>query len=209
MQQLVLDAVLGGKAEVHACGNERAFWFTPFETEHLTPHSTLQLFSIIAEQSKTPARPWPPTCHCPLCNAVLLLTHDMQRSTRFQYWRCDAGHGRFTPYLDFMREKNFIKALAPQELADLRKKVQFIHCSNCGGPIDLAKESICPHCHAAISIVDMEKLGDLGKQVNAPPAPPPSAAPPVIFFPSHDTSPTNLLDFDLGRIASWFSDWLR
>lgn len=205
MERLVVNAVLGASAEVHACQQDRAFWFAPFETEHLTPQSTLQLVAMIAEHSKTPSTPWPKSCHCPMCASVLLLTHDMQRTTRFQYWRCDAGHGRFTAYVDFLREKSFIKALTPQERADISRKVQFIHCANCGGPIDLTTQSICPHCNAAISMIDMDKLSDLGRHVNAPPAP---AAAPVVIF-AQPPQPVSLVDFDLGRIASWFSGWLR
>src|ERR1043165_3260464 len=48
MERLTVDAVLGAKLDVDVCTQCRAFCFEPFETIHLTPASTLRLFSLIA-----------------------------------------------------------------------------------------------------------------------------------------------------------------
>jgi hypothetical protein len=48
--------------------------------------------------------------------------------------------------------------LTPQQIAELRQNVQTVNCSNCGGPIDLAKESVCPHCGSALSMLDMKQM---------------------------------------------------
>ena len=63
----------------------------------------------------------------------------MQRSTRFEYFRCPHDHGRLTTFFDFLKEKDFVRPLTPPQIAELRKNIQVVNCSNCGAPIDLAK----------------------------------------------------------------------
>jgi len=192
MERLTLDAVLGKKIDIDVCTQCHAFWFEPFETLHLTPASTLQLFSLIAGAG--PAGAFPAASHCPQCGAQLRLAHDRQRNTPFTYWRCDAGHGRFTPFVDFLREKDFIKPLSPQQVAELRANVKSIHCANCGAPIDLTKDSACSHCGAALSMLDMKKMAEM---VNRP-------APPVFVLPPfREHAPESLIDLGLRVVAKW------
>ena len=178
MQQLTVEAVLGQTEIINLCPGCRAFWFEPFETIHLTPNSTLRLFQVIAEKSAGAATALPATTFCPTCNQRLILTHDRQRMTAFEYWRCDAGHGRFTSFVNFLREKDFIRPLSPQQIRELRRNVQMIHCSNCGAPIDLTKDSACSHCGAPLAIVDMDKMKAMAAEVMkagagaSPPGPP-------------------------------------
>jgi hypothetical protein len=202
MERLTLDAVLGAKLDVDVCTQCRAFWFEPFETLHLTPASTLELFKLIA--SAGPGGAFPSSSHCPACGAELILTHDRQRNTPFTYWRCDAGHGRFTPFVDFLREKDFIKPLSPQQVAELRKSVQSIHCANCGAPIDLTRDSACAHCGAALAMLDMGKIASL-------PAPTTAHARPTrldhadigALFAYEDPSELSLIDIGLRAVAKW------
>src|SRR6476619_6323709 len=95
MRRLTVEAVLGATVEIDVCSQCRAFWFDPFESIHLTPASTLQ--------------PFPAACRCPRCGTRLLPTHDRQRNTPFEYLRCERGHGRFTRFNDFLREKDFVR----------------------------------------------------------------------------------------------------
>ena len=120
---------------------------------------------------------------CPRCQGRLLLTHDIQRTTPFQYWRCDGGHGRLMTYIDFLREKDFVKPLTPQQLDELRQNIQTINCSNCGAAIDLAKDSLCAHCGSAVSMLDLGQMArTIGQLQTAAagraPADPPHAGPP-------------------------------
>jgi len=214
MQRVTLDAVIGRHLDVDVCSQCRAFWFEPFETIHLTPASTLRLFAMIADQSKAAAAPaFPTTSHCPQCGALLLLTHDRQRNTAFTYWRCDAGHGRFTPFVDFLREKDFIRALSPQQIAELRRNIQTINCAHCGAAIDLAHDSACGHCGAPLSMLDTQKMVDMAKGMEKPGR----AAAPVVLPPAHVRSditalftgedPSSLSLVDLGLQAA--AEWLR
>ena len=142
MTHLALDARPGTPLDIDLCPACRAIWFDRYEDLQMAPAATLKVFGIISEQSRAPAMPLTGALGCPRCQGRLLLTHDIQRATPFQYWRCDAGHGRLTAYFDFLREKHFVRPLTPPQLDELRQNVQTINCSNCGAAIDLAKDSL-------------------------------------------------------------------
>jgi len=125
----------------HPCG---AFWFDVNESLALTPGAVLRLFVVIGER-RDDRRPPSESPTCPRCRHRLARTFDMQRATRFAYWRCPAEHGRFITFGEFLREKNFVRPLSAAELADLRANVTMIHCSSCGAPIDLERTSTCDY----------------------------------------------------------------
>src|SRR5512138_3103614 len=88
-----LDARLGGSVSIDYCPACQVFWFDGHESLQLTPGSTLRLFTIVGEHTK-PCRPFRLVgTSCPRCGFHLVLTHDMQRNTRFEYWRCPQDHG--------------------------------------------------------------------------------------------------------------------
>ena len=129
------------------------FWFDKSESVRLTPKAVLELFQYIGKAGS--ARKTLATAFgCPLCSAALALTQDVQRTTRFTYWRCPRDHGRLTTFHQFLREKNFIRAPSPSELAKLRDTVRQISCSQCGAPVDLATDGACTHCGAPVALID-------------------------------------------------------
>ena len=158
MTNVELDARLGTSLAIDLCGACKAIWFDRFEDLQMAPAATLKVFGIISEQSKAASAPLPTVLRCPRCQGRLLHTHDIQRSTPFKYWRCDAGHGRLMTFMDFLRQKDFVKPLSPQQLQELRQNVQTINCSNCGAAIDLAKDSVCRHCGSAVTMLDMQQM---------------------------------------------------
>jgi Zn-finger nucleic acid-binding protein len=160
MTPLALEGRQGTKVEIDLCADCRGLWFDQYESLRLSPGATLKLFTLMAEPGSA-GRPLPQTMACPRCTACLALTHDMQHTTRFQYWRCPQDHGHFITFLEFLREKDFIRPLTPQQIDELRQNVQTVNCSNCGGPIDLAKESVCPHCGSALSMLDMTQTAKM------------------------------------------------
>lgn len=138
----------------HACG---AFWFDTDESLALTPGATLRLFAAIAKRHAD-RRPLSESPTCPRCRQRLVRTSDVQRTTRFSYWRCPADHGRFITFAEFLREKNFVRPLSAQELAELRANVKTIHCSSCGAPVDLERTSACSYCRAPVSVLDARQV---------------------------------------------------
>jgi DNA-directed RNA polymerase subunit RPC12/RpoP len=173
MEPMTLEDRLGGYIQLDACTACRAFWFDKYEDLQLSPGATLKLFQRIGEAPTTRKAPIPEALRCPRCGSRLLATHDMQRNTRFGYWRCDRGHGRFITFFDFLREKDFIRPLSPQQIAELRESVQVLSCSNCGAPIDLGRASACAHCGAPISMLDMKQAGRVVSQLRDAAAPKP------------------------------------
>jgi len=157
MTSLTLDGRQGTKVDIDLCADCRGFWFDQYESLRLSPGATLKLFTLMAGPGPA-GRPLPQTMTCPRCAARLALTHDMQHTTRFQYWRCPLNHGHFITFLEFLREKDFIRPLTSQQIAELGQNVQTVNCANCGGPIDLAKQSVCPHCGSALSMLDMKQI---------------------------------------------------
>lgn len=160
-----LDGHAGTTVAIDRCDACQAFWFDSYESLQLTPGSTLTLFTLIGERAGSARAPRSAAARCPRCPSRLMRTHDRQRSTPFQYWRCDHGHGRFIGFVDFLREKDFIRPLTAAQLDELRQNVQTVNCSNCGAPIDLAHASACTHCGSPISMLDMKQAGELVNQL--------------------------------------------
>ncbi len=157
MTALTLDGHLGTKVELDLCPPCQVIWFDHFESLRLSPGAVLHLFRVIGERRQSPA-PLKLPLRCPRCELRLLLTNDRQRNTPFRYWRCAREHGHLTTFFDFLREKNFVRPLSAQQLAELRANVQMINCSNCGAPIDLAGASACTHCGTPISMLDLKQI---------------------------------------------------
>ena len=141
--------------EITACAPCNLLWFDKAESIRLTPKAVLELFQYIGKAGAA-RKPLATTFNCPLCTTALALTQDLQRTTRFTYWRCRNDHGQLITFHQFLREKNFIRAPSPAELAKLRATVRQIACSQCGAPVDLASDSACKHCGAAVALIDPE-----------------------------------------------------
>jgi len=167
MATLHLERRMASTVEVDLCAGCKALWFDRYEDIQLSPSATLKLFGIISERSAAATGPLPGRLRCPRCRSALTHTHDIQRSTRFQYWRCGDGHGRLMTFVDFLRAKDFVRPVTPQQLTELRNNVQTINCSNCAAPIDLAKDSRCPHCGSAISMLDVKQMTRTIEQLQA------------------------------------------
>jgi hypothetical protein len=166
MTEETLTGHLGTSVTTNICRVCQLFWFDSGESLRLSPGGVLKLFGIIGEHKLT-ATGSPGTTGddhrvaCPRCDIRLLLTHDQQRNTKFQYLRCPKGHGRLTTFVNFLREKDFIKPLSAQEIEELRQRVQTINCSNCGAAINLATETVCAHCGSPLSMLDLKQAGAL------------------------------------------------
>jgi hypothetical protein len=143
--------------EVDACASCNLFWFDRAESMALTPQAVLSLFRLIGEvgAARTALHD---TMACPRCRHSLAFTHDIQRRTRFTYWRCTSGDGQLITFGQFLAAKDLIRPPSPAELARLRATVREVNCSQCGAPVDLATRSACAHCGAAIMLVDPDSI---------------------------------------------------
>ena len=143
-----------GTVELDLCHGCRAIWFDQYESAQLTPGAVIELFREIHAHEESHGRPLAERMRCPACKVQLQLTHDVQRSNRIVYYRCPAGHGRFTSFYQFLREKHFVRSLTAPEIERLRAHVAQVRCSSCGAPVDLARDPQCGYCRAPISILD-------------------------------------------------------
>jgi uncharacterized protein YbaR (Trm112 family) len=177
MTDWTLDGRLGAQITVDVCTACQSFWFDLHKSLQLTPGSTLKLMKFIGEHSSTAKPTLSNLLRCPRCGGPLSLAHDMVRNMRFSYWACENAHGRFIGFFDFLKEKNFIHALSPQEIQQLRQNVQSVNCCNCGASIDLQSNTVCPYCHSAISMLDMKQQQQMLAQLK-------EAAEPRAFDPT-------------------------
>lgn len=157
MTSMTLGAHLSVPVEIELCMGCQAFWFDKYESLKLSPSSILQLMKLIGEHSGAAPAVISKTMQCPRCSMNLRVTNDIQRTTRFSYWRCGNEHGKFIRFFDFLKEKNFVCPMPVSEIEELKKNVRTVNCSNCGAPIDLATSSACTHCGSAISMLDMNQ----------------------------------------------------
>lgn len=170
MQQHTVEGNYGVQIVIDACHSCSAFWFDQKKHLQLTPGSTLELIRLLGARANLPAA-LPRELACPRCGERLVNTVDIQRNTRFNYFRCPQEDGHFITLFQFLREKNIVRNLDLPQIKELRKRVKVIRCSNCGAPISLDKESICSYCQSPISMVDPAQvqatLCELQKQEDA------------------------------------------
>jgi hypothetical protein len=103
--------------------------------------------------------------------------HDLQRTTRFTYWRCSTDGGQLITFNQFLRAKNFIRTPTPAELAKLRLTVRQITCSQCGAPVDLSTDSACTHCGSPVALIDPDSVTRALQDLSAGSATPSSVSP--------------------------------
>ncbi|MGZ5083064.1 MAG: hypothetical protein ACXWG3_02560 [Usitatibacter sp.] len=149
---------LNGVVDLDVCYACHAIWFDQYESAALAPGAIMQIFEEIHEKRDATARPLAERLRCVACRGFLKLTYDIERTNRITYYRCVEGHGRFTTFVQFLREKNFIRSLSVAEVQKLKAVVKQVRCASCGAPIDLSRDSQCAYCHAPIAILDADAV---------------------------------------------------
>lgn len=171
MTDLTLDSRLGIPITAEVCPPCQAFWFDHGKDFQLSPRSTLELMKYIGEHSSSAKPALRQDLMCPQCGDTLTLAHDIARNVRFTYWNCPNDHGHFIGFFEFLKEKNFIHPLSPQEIQKLRENVHAVNCSSCGASIDLATNSVCPYCHSPITMLDLKEQQQMLEQLKQAAAP--------------------------------------
>ena len=161
------DRLYGRRLTLDVCHRCQGLWFDEQELVQLTPGATLQLMAAVAEDRDLTREPWNPNLCCPRCSRRLAETHDIQRNTRFTYFRCPEGHGRFLTFYQFLRAKNFVRPLSEDEIADLRTHIQQINCANCGAPVNVERDAVCSFCQTPLAIVDPDQVRKTMEQLKA------------------------------------------
>lgn len=154
MESVTLTSHIGLPVEIDVCSPCHVIWFDDLESASLSPGSVIELFKRIHNARDDSRNLVKTQVDCPRCEAPLKATSDLAKGGRFSYSRCAHGHGRLISFVQFLREKNFIRSLQPHEISALSVTVKQIRCSSCGGPINLENDNACTHCGAAISVLD-------------------------------------------------------
>ena len=147
-----------GTVRVQLCFACAGIWFDHLASVQLAPGAVMELFKEINSRPPGVREPLATLLNCPRCRDALALSFDLSKSGRFSYFMCHRGDGRFTPFTQFLREKQFVRTLTAMELQRVRSQVRQITCSECGGPIDLEHDSQCKYCHAPVSFLDPDAV---------------------------------------------------
>jgi hypothetical protein len=147
-----------GAVELDLCFACQSIWIDHFESSQLSAGATIELFRLIHASARETARPLSASAACPLCHRTLRLTHDLQRTNRFVYYRCPESHGRLISFFHFLREKQFVRSLSGAEIERLRATVRQVRCSSCGAPVNVEKDAMCGHCQSPLAILDAEAV---------------------------------------------------
>jgi uncharacterized protein with PIN domain len=210
MAPRVLERTPHGEAVVDLCTSCHALWFDAFESVRLTPAATLALLEAVRTAGE-PVRAEQKALACPRCRAGLVETRDVRHTTRFVYWRGPRGHGRFTPFVQFLREKDFLRPLAPREIEQLKVHVRSVRCTGCGAPVDLSRDARCPYCAGPIEAFDagaaMATVRALEQRTTAPPRSDDVGLADALLGAAasrHGTAtPVDLVETGLDVLAAW------
>jgi len=148
----------GKRLTIDVCHHCQCLWFDDREFLQMTPGATLELVASVAEDKSLTRQPWASAPRCPRCSRQLAETHDIQRNTRFTYYRCPEGHGRFITYYQFLRAKNFVRPLSEDDVRELRSRIQQINCANCGAPVNVERNAVCGFCRSPLAIIDPDQV---------------------------------------------------
>ncbi len=158
MASLALAGQYGRTIAIDLCRACNHLWFDGHEDLHLTPGAVLRVFEAMGEAAAGARAAGGARKACPRCGTGLLRTHDRVRDTRYEYFRCTRGHGRFMGFAAFLRARHFVRDLRADEIGTLRVEARVIKCVNCGAATDISARATCEYCRAPIAILDADQL---------------------------------------------------
>lgn len=147
-----------GEVVLDICYHCHVIWFDQFESTALPPAGVMSLFRKLHQHDADSRLPLAQRMNCVRCTEPLNEAQDLVKAGRITYHRCPAGHGRLTSFVQFLREKQFIRTLTPVEINQLKVTVKQVKCSACGGPVDLTRDNACSYCRAPISVLDADAV---------------------------------------------------
>lgn len=157
MNRRSFDRLYGRSIDLDICHACQVIWFDDQELLQLAPRATLDLLAAIAKEQDAPRTAIAATMSCPRCGKPLEEIHDLLRATRFTYFRCPSGHGRLLTYFQFLRAKNFVRALNADEMTELRRRIKQVNCANCGAPVDIER-GMCEFCRTPLAVLDPDQM---------------------------------------------------
>ena len=93
MLALEFERLQLGVIALDFCFPCQVIWFDTVESLQLSPGGILEVFKTLHERRAPTRNTLPALLACPRCHTRLTLTHDLQHTTHFTYFRCEFGHG--------------------------------------------------------------------------------------------------------------------
>lgn len=191
-----------GRVRIDVCFPCGGIWFDVMESSALAPSAVIDLFRSIYAHRGDQTSPVASRMNCPRCRDALALSHDLGKAGPFTYFRCQRGDGRYTPFFQFLREKQFVRSMTGPERDRLRAQVRQIRCSGCGAPIDLETETQCRYCHAPVSFFDSASVEAALRSWNQTPRPVLEPQRPALRLDTLAHGPDALGDRMLARVVT-------
>lgn len=160
-QEMLVEAIPRehhGEIVLDICYHCHVIWFDQFESTALPPAGVMSLFRKLHNHDSTTRLPLAQRMSCVRCTRPLSEVQDLVKAGKITYHRCPDGHGRLTTFVQFLREKQFIRTLTSLEITQLKATVKQVKCSSCGGPVDLTKDTACSYCRAPIAVLDADAV---------------------------------------------------
>jgi len=158
MDRVAVSGIYGPEIEIDLCFACHAMWLDKRESIQLSPRGTLDLFRVLHDHRDDARQALANRMECPRCQRRLSLSHDIGKGGRFSYYSCPARDGRLAPFSEFLKEKQFVRALNPAEQHRLRAEVKSVQCSSCGAPVDVTGAFQCEHCGSPITVLDADAV---------------------------------------------------
>ncbi len=163
----MLASHIGTPVEIDVCWPCNMIWFDHLESTSLSAQSVMDFFRRIHNHRADSRNIVSLSGRCPTCRERLAATNDVTRAGRFSYIRCPQGHGRLISFVQFLREKNFVRNLTTIELTTLSVNVKQIRCSSCGAGIDIEHDSACRHCGSPVAVLDEQAVAKALAELDA------------------------------------------
>lgn len=155
---LSLDGQYGRVIAIDVCHACNGVWFDGHEDLHLAPTGVVALFEAMGQAAASARTAMNRRKICPRCQTGLLRSHDRVGETRYEFFRCAKGHGRFMTFAAFLRARHFVRDLSAAELRELAVRVAVTKCVNCGASVDVRTESACGFCQSPVAVIDEGRL---------------------------------------------------
>jgi hypothetical protein len=162
-----MDGLYGSDIELDLCFACHLMWLDRRESIQLSPRGTLDLFKVLQEHRDDPRHSLKERLVCPRCRRRLSVQRDIGKGGRFSYYACPQRHGRLTPFSEFLKEKQFVRALSPAEQTRVRAEVKNVQCSGCGAPVDVVKGFQCGHCGSPLTVLDADAVAKALQELEA------------------------------------------
>jgi len=164
------DGHYGTSLDLDVCHACNALWFDQRESQRLTPDATVQLINSMQARRDRAQAPQRADPRCLRCQGPLKETFDRVKGQVVSYFACPQGCGRVLTFVQFLKEKQYVRDATQAELAALKASVKQVNCASCGAPVDLAAETRCGHCQAPVAFLDAQNLGALLAGLQVPEA---------------------------------------